>query len=114
MSGFYTAELRRLTEEHRAAGHVIGNGGPGLDPAYLDAYFWKIYAKAEAEARGAFGEELREGGRLWRAEAPRRYVRDVLTRHRVAAAEREARELRIAQLRLRIRSALTFERTTTP
>ena len=91
-TSFHREELRRLVLEARARGENV-------DPQ--DPRIVALLARLNEEHVAEFHDGLRVAVGL----RARQYVRDVLTRHRAAVAEREAERLRLrrAHLRLKLR-----------
>ncbi len=106
MTGFYTSELRHLVANLRAEGKTMPGSKHQLDPQYLDAWFWKVYAEAEAEGLEQTRADMVTAGARYRAKLPKLQVQQVLARHREAVAEREARAIRVGKLRLGIEMRL--------
>lgn len=104
--GFYAHELNRLIADLQAQGKTMPGSKHQLDPQYLDSWFWTVYEKADLERMGQVRADMVEAGARYRASLPKRYVQEVLNRHRVAVDEREARAIRVGKLRLGIEMRL--------
>ncbi len=102
MTGFYTSELRHLVANLRAEGRTMPGSKHQLDPQYLDGWFWKVLAEAEAEDMEQTRADMVTAGARYRAQLPKRQVQEVLARHRAAVAQREAHDLQIRKRRLRL------------
>lgn len=109
MSKFWRTELSRLIAEHQAAGHVVA-GGPGLDPQYLNRWFWHVHDKASDEQRAhgrkEFLDEVHQVAIKVRERNTKKYVAGVLARGRQEAEERQMarREQLMDEMRQRWRA----------
>lgn len=98
--GYYQQELKRRLAELRAAGgtrpnsHLIAN-------EYVDDRLIDLMNKASREERQELRKDIRQAAARNRAEEPKRYAKQVLTRHHYETFKREQLEQRHAMLRLR-------------